>query len=89
MQSILKVGSLAYLDSFSGLVPCKVLAIKKDPENPDSLFWTDVTFRVTAKRPGFERGEKLTCHGRSVIPRDAVRVRNHKYVIGDYSIEGA
>lgn len=60
---ILEVGTLAYLDTFAGLVPCKV----------QSLTETVATVRVTATRGAYRRGEVGTWPiGLVVIPRRMV-----------------
>jgi hypothetical protein len=69
----LAAGDLAYIDSFSGLVPCKVLSIAPyDAGIPRMV----ARVRVTAPRPGWKRGE---IHGGvvgfSVVARPQVRRR--------------
>lgn len=66
----LKAGDLAYLDSFSGLVPCKVLTVDSD---------TEATVRVTAARPGYTVGEIITQHKRHLLKRTQVHVRDGQY----------
>jgi hypothetical protein len=64
---ISKTDSLAYLDSFSGMVPVKVLCITRD----------DVRIRVTARRGAYIKGELLTCRHSTIVPRRAVRFRKY------------
>lgn len=59
---------LAYLDSFAGLVPCKVLDISER----DSYGVVYVRFQVTATRGAWKRGAVDTMTGRAVVPRDKV-----------------
>lgn len=59
MQSL-----FAYLDTFSGLVPCKVLC--GDPRG-------GVRVKVTATRGAYKRGELVTMAQNWVYPRDCLR----------------
>src|SRR5215472_14137883 len=57
----LKTGSKAFFDSYSGLIPCVVLAVKSNPRDygvMDSM----VTFKLTAERHGYKKSETLTFH---------------------------
>ena len=67
-------GVMAYLDTFSGLVPCRVESVD-DAGN--------VTVKLTGTRGAYKRGETLTGQraGLSVVPRTAVFVRSGRYVI--------
>jgi hypothetical protein len=53
MRPILKSGILAYLDTFAGMIPCKVLSVKGESGPPSSS--QDVTVRLTASRGAYER----------------------------------
>lgn len=72
---------LAYIDSFSGLVPCKVLYISE----PDEYGGHYIKVKVTASRNGYKRGTVETFTGRIIVPRDAVYLRCHQYRIRPYS----
>ena len=76
----LTVGCKAYLDSFSGLVPCKVLAITRG----NGL--TQVQVKLTATRCAYKCGEILTDNSLHVVPRGAVHVRGGQYRIRLYSV---
>lgn len=77
LHTTLRPGCLAYIDSFAGLVPCKVLAIGTER----------VRVNITATRGAYKRGTDSE-HARSVIiPRGAVYVRGGQYRIAAYSIE--
>jgi hypothetical protein len=69
----LTVGCLAYLDSFSGLIPCRVLSIGQ----------TGVNVEITARRAkAYRRGERLFGVSSSrVVSRKSVFVRNGQYRI--------
>ena len=57
----------AYIDSFAGLVPCKVTRIEHDA----GLNY--VTVKVTGRaNRAYKAGQELTMTGRSILPRDCV-----------------
>ena len=67
-------GELAYWDTLrSGLVPCRVLNVIKDPE----IGMTKVTIRVTGERKPYRLGEEHTVNSFRVLPRS--RVKKTKY----------
>ena len=71
-------GELAYIDSFVGLIKCKVLSVSPG-------FPTQVTVKVTASRGSiFIRGEIVTYRNDYIIPRGniftncwAYKIRNN------------
>lgn len=65
-------GQLAYIDSFAGLVPCKVLSIADDDT---------VTVRVTAARRGYARGEVTDIRPPFLVKRSQVFTRRGQPVI--------
>lgn len=71
------VGSLAYLDRMTGMIPCKVLDI-----TPKAI-----TIKVTATRGPYKRGEVIPVSLRHhVVPRKAVYVRGHQYRIASFTV---
>ena len=66
-------GTLAYVDTFNGLIPCKITEVR----GPG-----DVSFVVTADRPAWKRGETDSVQHNDVtslvIPRTAVYTRGGK-----------
>lgn len=72
-------GELAFIDSFAGLIPCKVLAVSERTENGEPFIVC--TVKVTADRPSYSRGELAEVGTRYVIPRTSVRVRSGQYRI--------
>lgn len=62
------VGTKAYIDCFSGLVPCEVV---------DVLDFGCVLVRVTANRGAYRKGEVLQQRGHHVPPREMVRRRKY------------
>lgn len=81
---VLRTGSLAHFDSMSGMIPCKVLRVRANvPPSygssapdcngaPSSMQM--VTFRVTANRGPWKRGEQCEAWGLRVVPRKAYRI---------------
>lgn len=67
----LKIGDLAYFDSFSGMIPCKVLGITGRSGIASTA--QVVAFKLTACRGAYKAGEQLECSGLHVVPRKAVR----------------
>lgn len=63
----LKAGALAYVDSFTGLIPVKVLAVRHDPYF--GMVVCDV--RVTGDRPGWQRRERDTLPTTALVTRQA------------------
>lgn len=73
---MIKTGNaLAYIDSFCGLIPCKVIGIKSDT----------ILVEVTASRPGYKRGERVQVRHRQVLSREFVHIRNRKYSVQNHS----
>lgn len=75
-RSIYGVGTKAYIDSFGGLVPCIVQAIKYAFEE-----YTQVVVKVTAHRPGYSKGDVVEFNPSTVVPRDRVSVRRGRHYI--------
>ena len=75
-----RAGTLAYIDSLHGLVPCKVIEVKKYKQDYFP-FCTEVNIHVivTAARPGYFKGEHIILwHDDTIIPRASVyRSRQH------------
>lgn len=82
-MATLSAGCKAYYDAFAGLIPCKVISIDHDHTMSSGHL---VTFALTANRPGYKKGERLSASSLFVVPRDAVYVSCHQYKIRDYNI---
>jgi hypothetical protein len=72
--------TLAYFDSLSGLVPCRILAVGD---------WSDgasqARIQFTATRGPYQKGRVETHPLRRIVPRDAIRRRKYSKVILPYS----
>lgn len=88
-------GELAYVDTFAGLIPCKVTDVHTiteyvgplfaAPEARDTKSTTRVQVTLTADRGAYKRGEVLVFHPDQVIPRGSVFTRGHvRRVRNDY-----
>lgn len=62
-----QAGALAFVDSFAGLLPCKVIAVCDDGQ---------IVVKFTAQRPGISVAEHAWERADHVVPRDKVRQRN-------------
>jgi hypothetical protein len=73
--TVIRIGDLIFLDSFSGLVPAKVTGYTPGGE---------IAVLVTATRGTYRRGEHTTFTPSGCVPRAHVRVR-----CGEFRIFGA
>ncbi len=81
IKTHLAEGDLAYLDSFAGLVPCKVIKV-------DSPRHAQV--QVTAARPGYRPGDVIKGTVNNIVPRNhIVRRRGLTKIFGGYDFEVA
>ena len=64
---VLKVGSKAFLDSFAGLVPCKVISIVNRPPNNSTAI-----VEITASRGAYKLGKLEEVSISRAVPREAV-----------------
>lgn len=69
MSIQLKSGMLAYIDSFAGLVPCKVTSIVRSEDGHAFRFTARVTARTCL---AYAYGEDVSFTGQAIIPRNAV-----------------
>jgi len=86
----LKTGSKAFFDSYSGLIPCVVTAIKAGPRGYGGEMESWVTFKLTAERHGYKKGETLSFSAGMVVPRKAVyrsRQACGQYRIREYRVQ--
>lgn len=78
----LRVGTLCYYDSMTGLVKGRVAAIRR----PHGHIEVDIL--VTADGGPYKRGETITTTATWAIPRAAVRRTKHSTRIGQYTVVG-
>ena len=81
-MNTLRTGDLAYYDSFTGLIPCKVLSIHGSSGVASTAQRVEV--RLTAKRGGYDIGERVTTAGLHVVPRNSA---NRSRRIPPYLVE--
>lgn len=85
---VLEPGKLAYFDSFSGPVPCRIDSItseNRDDSRPSSR--QQVTATVTAERGAYRKGLALSGWGLQFFPRKALGRRSGKLVIRPYRVQ--
>jgi len=73
-------GELAYYDTFSGLVPCKVNKVMEGGTGQQTTSGL-IAVTLTADRGAYRRGEEIHAHARDIIPREHVRTRSGKYTV--------
>jgi hypothetical protein len=81
------VGTRAVIDSFGGLIPCEVTAVREACEGR-TVTGDAVTVKVLTSRKGYRKGETLTGSAFKFPPRKMVKTRsgmlrvnvNYRYV---------
>jgi len=71
--------TLAYLDSFAGMVPCRIVAVGDWNDR-----YSEARIRFTATRGPYPRGEYDTFPLHRVVPRNAVFRRHGCLMIRRY-----
>ena len=70
------INELAYFDSFSGMIPCKVINIESDHK---------ITVRITTNRGAYKTGELRIDNTLHIVPRESVRknriINNYQWSI--------
>ena len=95
-MSILKTGVLAYLDTFAGLVPVKVVSVRA-PEPTKGMGFDLVSgearasirvgFKVTADHGGYKKGEQLEDNSLNVVPQESIQKSAYSSYITPYGVE--
>lgn len=80
----LSIGCAAMFDTFSGLVPCVVIALDGKANSASSS--VKVTFRITRNRGAYKAGEVLESSSLWVAPKSAIRQRGYYKTIAPYSV---
>lgn len=75
------VGALAYVDTFSGMLPCVVAGVLRESYGFIIGDRDSITVRLTADRGSYKRGEIISASASSIIPRKMRFVRSGKYRI--------
>jgi hypothetical protein len=84
-RPVLRVGCLAYYDSGTGVIPCRVLSIRGESGAPGSA--SSARIKTTAVRNGWPRGTEFDSGTQHVIPRRAFFPRRYGARIGYYTVE--
>ena len=80
-QNVFRKGTLAYYDTFAGLVPCKVLEIKDDCYGFHFGPYDALKIQVTADRGPYKKGEMLTAPAVRVPPKTMVKKNTYSTTI--------
>ena len=72
-QNVFTEGASAYWDTFSGLIPCKVLKVTEVGYGFRCGPYKAVEFQLTADRGPYKRGEILTADASHVPPKSMIR----------------
>lgn len=93
----LKAGCLAYLDTFAGLVGCRVLEVTHDPDTPANPMFRlskgGVDFnilarvRLTETVGAYREGEILTTRACDTIPAGSIKVSEYRSTIRPYKVQ--
>lgn len=84
----LKAGIAAYFDTFSGLVPCKVLRVRSTSRMPLHPIPTyEAEIEITKTVGPYKQGETLTWSARDVVPKGAIKHTQFSSRILPYNIE--
>lgn len=87
VRPVLRAGDLAYYDSLTDMIPCKVISIRGVSGVPS--YAQRVTVKVTARKgsSAFKNGEEFDAFGFRVVPRAAYFPRRYGASIGYYTVE--
>ena len=85
LRPVLRVGDLAYYDSMTGMIPCKVISLRGEsgPASSES----SALIKTTAARYGWPRGTEFDALTLHVVPRAAYFPRRYGARIGYYTVE--
>jgi hypothetical protein len=87
---ILQAGSMAFLDTFSGQVPCKVLSVSGDSTGNVCAPSPTVKVKLTAARGAYRKGETIESTGFHVYPRQCRVKRGCFYRINtNYTVKAS
>lgn len=84
------IGTLAFFDSFAGLIPCKVIEIKDDfglnEKYAGKTSGCKIQAKITARRGAYLPGEIIESTALHIIPRKNISRRKYgARIIGGYS----
>lgn len=83
----LKAGCPAFLDSFSGLVPVKVIRVFEEKDRLLARPRILVDFEITETVGAHLKGERYQMPARNVIPTKAIKHREFSTAILPYNID--
>lgn len=80
-RNVFHEGTAAYYDTFSGLIPCKVLEIQEVGYGFRCGPYNIIKFKLTADRGAYKKGEILTSDASHVPPQKMIRRRKYSSTI--------
>lgn len=79
-HTVLRIGDLIYLDTFSGLVPAKITGYTTHG---------DISVRITATRGAYRQGENTAFPPHHCVPRSCIRTRRGQLrIFGSWIFDG-
>lgn len=85
VRPVLRAGDLAYYDSMTCMIPCRVLSIRGQSGAPGSA--SSARVKTTAARNGWPKGAEFDSWTLHVVPRGAYSPRRQGARIGYYTVE--
>jgi len=82
----LRTGDLAYYDTFTALVPCRIQSIHGFSGSGTPSTNQIIRVRLTASRGAYRRGETFETNGLHAIPRGAVYTSGGRFRIRAYQV---
>jgi len=76
-------GTLAFLDTFAGMIPCKVIKILIDGANGKIVGHDELEIELTKSIGAYRKGEILTESASNVVPRPHRIKRQFDYRINN------
>lgn len=81
-KNVFGIETPAFYDTFSGLVPCRVIGIKPGRHYGFLAGHNDtITAIVTKDRGPYKKGETIVNGASHIIPRRFIRIRDYHYRI--------
>ncbi len=73
-------GAKAYIDGFSGMIPCTVIKVLK-PCNGRAINQHELIVRIDQTIGGYNHGERVTCDAAYTPPRSQCYLRGYRYCV--------
>lgn len=80
-KNVFKAGTLAFYDTFAGMIPCKVKCVREQCYGFRCGPYDAVQFEITESRGGYTKGEVISADARHVPPRKMIKKREYSNTI--------